>query len=174
MDGRGGRYVCGTKPGRLVVSREMPENLLSVSQMILDPTIIQVLSSEYGRALALVATRRLRFVFHAAGWLHFMVLQGRSSAFSWLVPTFSNYANLFVKKKNIRPTNTGSLKCHRLDFVVVRNAQIFRTHPSPSVSSPTSQTTPAIGVGRRERTSNSFRTQTTVPTVYPRINHHAT
>ena len=30
-----------------------------------------------GKALARTKTRRLRFVFHAAGWLHSMVLHGR-------------------------------------------------------------------------------------------------
>ena len=52
-----------------------------------DSTIIQVRSSGYGRAgigrsywkgLTRDATRRLRFVVHAAGWLHSMVLHGRT------------------------------------------------------------------------------------------------
>ena len=51
-----------------------------------DRTTIQVRSSGYGRAgigrsswkcLTRDATRRLRFVVHAAGWLHSMVLHGR-------------------------------------------------------------------------------------------------
>ena len=51
-----------------------------------DRTTIQVRSSGYGRAgigrsswkgLTRDATRRLRFVVHAAGWLHCMVLHGR-------------------------------------------------------------------------------------------------
>ena len=54
--------------------------------MIPDHTTIQVRSSGYGRAgigrsswkgLTRDATRRLRFVVHAAGWLHSMVLHGR-------------------------------------------------------------------------------------------------
>ena len=54
--------------------------------MIQDHTTIQVRSSGEGRArigrsswkgLARDATRRFRFVVHAAGWLHSMVLHGR-------------------------------------------------------------------------------------------------
>ena len=54
--------------------------------MIPDRTTIQVRSSGLGRAgigrsswkgLTRDATRRLRFVVHAAGWLHSMVLHGR-------------------------------------------------------------------------------------------------
>ena len=54
--------------------------------MIPDHTTIQVRSSGYGRVgigrfswkgLTRDATRRLRFVVHAAGWLHSMVLHGR-------------------------------------------------------------------------------------------------
>ena len=56
--------------------------------MIPDHTTIQVRSSGYGRAgigrsswkgLTRDATRRLRFVVHAADWLHSMVLHGRLS-----------------------------------------------------------------------------------------------
>ena len=57
--------------------------------MIPDHTTIQVRSSGLGRAgiarsswkgLARDATRRLRFVVHAAGWLHSSVLHGRIEA----------------------------------------------------------------------------------------------
>ena len=49
--------------------------------MIPDHTTIQVRSSGFGRSswkgLTQDATRRLRIVVHAAGWLHSMVLHGR-------------------------------------------------------------------------------------------------
>ena len=47
------------------------------------------------------------------------------------MPTFSNYVTDFAyETESIRPTSTRGLEDHRLDFISVRNAHIFRTlHP---------------------------------------------
>ena len=86
MDGGGGWYVCGTKPGMLVACREMRGHFPSArcytddTRSHLHPGAQLVAWSSRNWSVFLGrrdAMRRLRFVVHAAGWLHFMVLLGR-------------------------------------------------------------------------------------------------
>ena len=92
----GGRYGCGgwhawgTKPGGFVVCREMPEHFMSARWRhwwypITPPSrnaalgrVVPELVGFPRKALTWDVTRRLRFVVHAAGWLHSMVLNGRT------------------------------------------------------------------------------------------------
>ena len=75
IDGGGGWYACGTKPGGLVACREMPgiSRVWGDTLMTSDHTAVQVHSSGWvepkfvgfpGKAFMRDATRRLRFVVH--------------------------------------------------------------------------------------------------------------
>ena len=80
MDGGGGWHACGTKPRGLDTCRAL---LVRGDKLMTPPSRCAALGmaeSESvgfpGKALARDATRRLRFVVHAAGWLHSMMLHG--------------------------------------------------------------------------------------------------
>ena len=62
--------------------------------------------------------------------------------------------------------------CHHNTTLTLTSA--CRNIHSSSRNNPTSKMLPARGDGRDIRTSNSLRSQTTVPTVCPRIHHPAT
>ena len=91
LDGAGMELVLGRHAGQSQVVGRMSGYAGAFSECVgntlttPDRTSIQVRSSRYGRAgigrsswngLTRNATRRLRFVVRAAGWLHSMVLHG--------------------------------------------------------------------------------------------------
>ena len=80
-DGGGGWYACGTKPwGWLhvercrITSRVRGDALMTHAALgMVEPKLVSLV----GKVLTRDATRRLRLVVNAAGWLHSMMLHGR-------------------------------------------------------------------------------------------------